>query len=208
MNNELDDLYKLQKTDIKKAGEILADAFKDDPIWAKFIKDNQIKAHRVNYLFGSPILYALKYGKAYASSSDLEGIAAWFPDSTADMTLWRTIRSGVFKYGSKMGMKATIKMAKTFRPVEKDRKEHMKNTSYIYITIIGVKQEYQKRGFGGKILQAIFEEADKTHTRIYLETGTLQNCKMYEKYGFKVLNEIILPRLDLPMWEMKRDPMN
>ena len=208
MNNDLDDLYKLQKTDITKAGEVLADAFKEDPIWAKFIKDNQIKAHRVNYLFGSPILYALKYGKAYASSSNLEAIAAWSPGSTADMTFWRLIRSGVFRYGSKMGMKVSINMAKTFRPVEKDREEHMKNTSYNYITIIGVKQEYQKQGFGGKILRAIFEEADKTHTPIYLETGTPQNVKMYEKYGFNLLNEIILPRLDLPMWEMKRDPMN
>ncbi len=208
MNNDLDDLYKVQKTDIKKAAEVLADAFKEDPIWTKFFKENRIEAQKVNYLFGSPIFFALKYGKAYASSSNLEGIAAWFPDSTADMTMWRMIRSGSFRYGSKMGMKATIEMAKTFRPIEKDRKENMKNTSYIYILIIGVKQEYQKKGFGGKILQVIFEEADKTNTPIYLETNTPQNVKMYEKYGFKVLNEIILPRLDLPMWEMERDPMN
>jgi len=208
MNIDLDDLYKLQKTDIKKAGEVLADAFKEDPIWTKFFKENRIEAQKANYLFGSPILFALKYGKAYGSSSNLEGIAAWFPDSTADMTMWRMIRSGAFRYGSKLGMKATIEMAKTFRPIEKDRKEKMKNTSYIYILIIGVKQEYQKQGFGGKILRAIFEEADKTSIPIYLETNTLKNVQMYEKYGFKVLNEIILPRLDLPMWEMKRDPMN
>jgi len=208
VNNDFDGLYKVQKTDIKTAAEVLADSFKEDPIWVKFFKENNVEAQKVNYLFGSPILFALKYGKAYASSSNLEGIAAWFPDSTADMTMWRMIRSGAFRYGSKIGMKVTIKMAKTFRPIEKDRKENMKNTSYIYILIIGVKQEFQKQGFGGKILQAIFEEADKTHTPIYLETSTPQNVKMYEKYGFKVLNEINLPRLDLPMWEMKRDPMN
>ncbi|MFX1325655.1 MAG: hypothetical protein ACFE8N_11910, partial [Promethearchaeota archaeon] len=115
MPSKLDDLYKLQKTDIKKAGEILADAFKEDPIWGKFIRVNNIEAQRVQYLFGSPILFALKYGKAYASSSNLEGIDAWFPDSTADITIWRAIRSGFFKYGSKLGMKITIKMAKTFR---------------------------------------------------------------------------------------------
>lgn len=208
MNNDLDDLYKVQKTDIKKVGEVLADAFKEDPIWAKFIKDNQIKAHQVKYIFGSPILYALKYGKAYASSSNLEGIAAWFPDTTADMNFWRLVRSGVSRYGLKMGMKASLKMEKIFRPVEKDRKENMKNTSYIYIEIIGVKQEYQKRGFGGKILQVIFEEADKKHIPIYLETSTPQNVKMYEKYGFKILKKITLHELELPMWEMKRDPMN
>jgi hypothetical protein len=36
----LDDLYKVKKTDIKKAGEVLGDSFKEDPIWAKFIKEN------------------------------------------------------------------------------------------------------------------------------------------------------------------------
>ncbi|MFX1464650.1 MAG: GNAT family N-acetyltransferase [Promethearchaeota archaeon] len=208
MPSKLDDLYKLQKTDIKKAGEILADAFKEDPIWKKFIRVNNIEAQKIQYLFGIPILFGLKYGKAYASSSNLEAIAAWFPDSTPDITIWRAIRSGVFKYGLKLGLKITIKMAKTFRPIEKDRKEHMKNTSYIYITILGVKQEYQKQGFGGKILQAIFEESDMTRTPILPETSTSQNVEMYENYGFKVLKEIILPELDLPMWEMKRDPMN
>ena len=207
MPSKLDELYKLQKTDFKKAGKVLADAFEEDPIWSRIFSDNKIKAQKINYNFEIPIRYAFKYGEVFASSSNLEGIAAWLPDSTADMTIWRIIRSGAMKLALKLGFKIGKKMAKIFKPIEKDRKEHMKNTSYIYILIIGVKQEYQNQGFGGKILHALFEESDKTHTPLYLETETTDNVRMYEKYGFKTLEKIVLPELDLPMWEMKRDPM-
>ena len=44
--------------------------------------------------FGSPVTYCLKYGEAYATSENLEGIAAWLPGDFADMSMWRMIRSG------------------------------------------------------------------------------------------------------------------
>jgi len=208
MSSKIDDLYKLQKMDLKKAGEVLAYAFQEDPIWKKFIEDYVKKDNVSNYIFESPIQHAWKYGEVYASSRNLEGIIAWLPNTTADMTFLSLLRSGAMKTGRKMGLKASLKMAKIFMPVEKDRKKNMKDTAYNYIVIIGVNPEYQKQGFGGKLLTALFEKSDKINIPIYVETSTESNVKMYENYGFKILKEINVPILDLPMWEMKREPMN
>ena len=107
-----------------------------------------------------------------------------------------------------MGFKAAQKMGQIFKPTQENRHKNMKDRAYIYILIVGVNPEYQKQGFGSKLLTALFEKSDKTNIPIYLETQTESNVKMYEKYGFKILKEINLPILNLPMWEMKRNPIN
>jgi len=41
---------------------------------------------------------------------------------------------------------------------------------------------------------------------LYLETTTEKNIFMYEKMGFRVLNKVIPPGINLPQWGMVRDP--
>jgi ribosomal protein S18 acetylase RimI-like enzyme len=72
--------------------------------------------------------------------------------------------------------------------------------------IIGVASEFQGQGFGGKLLRALIEESEQVGVSIYLETETEKNVRMYERLGFSLLNQITLPVLDLPMWEMVREP--
>ncbi len=38
MSGQMEDLYKVQKKDLSKAGVVLADAFSDDPVWNKFFE--------------------------------------------------------------------------------------------------------------------------------------------------------------------------
>ena len=77
---------------------------------------------------------------------------------------------------------------------------------HIHLLIMGVSQEFQGRGFGGKLLRAVVEEAETERKPIYLETQKEDNVNFYEKYGFSVKKKIILPEpLHLPMWLMVRD---
>jgi hypothetical protein len=62
------------------------------------------------------------------------------------------------------------------------------------------------QGFGGKLLGALIEESEQVGVPIYLETETEKNVRMYERLSFRLLNQITLPVLDLPMWEMAREP--
>ena len=41
---------------------------------------------------------------------------------------------------------------------------------------------------------------------LYVETETKDNARMYEGIGFNLVKQITLQSLNLPMWEMVREP--
>jgi len=199
-------LYRLQKKDIHKSGIILADAFHKDPVWTKVFDD--FKTDAVQSFFQGPVRYGLKYGNAYAPSENLEGIAVWTAGSLADMTLWRIIRTGMIFSTSKLGMKKLKEMQTIFHPLEIARKNNMKGRDYIYFMVVGIASEHQGKGLGKKLFNEILHESYIAKLPIYLETATENNVKMYEKLGFKVIGKIIHPIINLPQWEMLREPEN
>ena len=194
----ISDLYKIQKKDIKKAANVLANAFSEDPMWKKVFKEEEM--YRV--ISEVMVKFPMKYGNVFSTSDNLEGVMGIMPPDK-DMTVWRIIRCGAFFLSMKL-----VKLRKEMELTEKKLKEEKKNLNlgpHIYLLIIGVSQEFQGKGFGGKLLRAIVEKAKIERKPIYLETQTESNVKLYEKYGFHVTKEIILPELNLPMWLMVRD---
>ena len=105
-----------------------------------------------------------------------------------------------------MGVKLGKKMKPISRQLKEDRKENMKGKLFIYFLIIGVASKFQGQGFGGKLIRALIEKSERIGIALYLETETEDNVKMYERAGFKSVNQITLPVIDLPMWEMVREP--
>ena len=55
----------------------------------------------------------------------------------------------------------------------------------------------------GTLLVKRMMENLPTKVPIYLETEAEQNVKFYEKLGFDLLNKIIIPKYNLPLWEME-----
>ena len=205
MSGQIENLYKLKKKDIPKVGAVLADAFQHDPVWKKVFEGESNIDQKFCAFFETPIRYCLKYGEVYTISENLEGIAAWVPGDLADMTIWRLIRSGAIRSGMKMGAKLGKKMKPLFKQLQKDRKENMKGKLFIYLQIIGVASKFHGQGFGGKLLRALIEKSERIGSALYLETETEDNVKMYERFGFKLVKQITLPGINLPMWEMVRE---
>jgi ribosomal protein S18 acetylase RimI-like enzyme len=203
MTRKLDALYRLPKKDVSQAAIVLSAAFQHDPIWQVILSDTT-PTQKIG-AFETPLLYCLKYGEVYATSENLEGIAAWVPGDLAAMTPWRILRSGAMPAALKLGWKVAKKMEPVFGPLDADRQEIMKGHSFIYLQIIGVAPTLQGQGFGGKLLQALIEESERAGLPLYLETETESNVRMYERLGFTVVKEIALPIINLPMWEMVRD---
>jgi len=195
-------LYRLQKKDVLRAGAVLTEAFQHDPVWSA-IFDGVAPELRIG-AFETPVRYCMKYGEVYAPSAALEGVAAWVPGELADMTPWRMLLSGAIWSGMKMGMAATRKMMPVFAPIEADRKATMQGKSFLYLLIVGVAPHLQGQGFAGKLVRALIDKSGRAGVPIYLETETESNVRMYEHLGFEVVKEIVLPIINLPMWEMTR----
>jgi len=195
----ISDLYKVQKKDLKNVVNVLDNAFSEDSMWKEVFNDED----KNRILTEVMVRFCLKYGNVLSTSDNLEGVMAIAPHDK-EMSLWRIIRSGAFSLSMKMTNEAE-KMKVLSNAVE-EAKKSLNLGPYIHLLIMGVSQEFQGKGFGGKLLRAVVEKAETERKPIYLETQKEENVTLYEKYGFSVKKKIILPDpFNLPMWLMVRD---
>lgn len=201
------ELYTLQRKDMPKAGAVLADAFRHDPLWNRVFEGLSNAERRRQAFFETPVRYCRKFGEVCAPSRRLEGIAAWVPGELADMTFLRMLRSGAMGSAIRMGSTVAKRIEPVFGPLQRDRRQNMGNRPFIYIMIVGVAPEHQRRGHGRRLLRALIQKCERDRIALYLETETEQNAAMYERYGFRLIKKITLPVVHLPMWEMVRECM-
>jgi len=116
------------------------------------------------------------------------------------------ILSGSLGSAIRIGLNAVRKMRPVFSQVVKDRRKHMAGHTFLYVSVLGVATTLQGKGFGKRLLAAAIEECERKGLYLYLETETEENARMYEHFGFSLLKKITLPQVDLPMWEMAREP--
>lgn len=199
-------LYSLTKADIPRAVACLKDAFRDDPLWTEVFRDDPDREDSLTSFYTIPLLYGMKFGKAYATSSAVEGVAVWLPQKYANLNMWGMLRSGALKYGAKMGKETIHNLTIVSNKLGPDRKELLKGKPYQYLIIIGVSSAVQGQGYGSKLMEAMKEECDRNGQYLYLETEKEENIAFYEEHGFSVLQKIVLDKLCVPMWEMARKP--
>ncbi len=205
MSEQNESLYKLQKKDIPTAVSVAAAAFRTDPFWGALFGKNARPEQTYN-IFESLIRYCFKYGEVYAPSASLEGVAAWVHSDFADMTFGRMVASGMLAAILKVGIGNVIKVMPALDAMDVDRVKNMKGKSYFYLHTLCVAPELQGKGLGGKLLRAVIEKSEQAGVYIYLETQTESNLSMYEKFGFELVQKQIVPKTDLPVWELMRKP--
>ena len=196
--------YELTRKDIKKSGIVLAKAFSEDPIWKAVFKD--VEFERQAAFFESPVRYGIKYGRAIAPTSDIEGIAVLLPGKHAKMTPIKLLLSGAAFSGARVGMGLLNQMDRIFSCLDEDKEKNTEGLQYNYLQVIGVAPEHQGKGFGTGMLEALLCESDSLGVHVYLETGTEKNVGIYERRGFEVIGKVMHPIINLPQWEMLRKP--
>ncbi len=71
-----------------------------------------------------------------------------------------------------------------------------------YLWFIGVDPQQQNKGTGSMLMNDVIKEAIAKQRIICLETSTLKNIPWYEKFGFKIYNEL---DLGYKLFFMKKD---
>ena len=61
-----------------------------------------------------------------------------------------------------------------------------------YLWFIGVDPKEQNKGIGSSLLRDVIKQAELKNRPVTLETSTLKNIPWYEKFGFKIYNELDL----------------
>ncbi len=71
----------------------------------------------------------------------------------------------------------------------KIKKLHPKEEMY-YLWFVGVDPKEQNKGTGSTLLRDIIKQGQLKNRPVTLETSTLKNIPWYEKFGFKIYDEL------------------
>ncbi|MFG2219915.1 MULTISPECIES: GNAT family N-acetyltransferase [unclassified Streptomyces] len=75
-----------------------------------------------------------------------------------------------------------------------------------FLNTVGVTPEAQGQGLGSTVLAPGIEAAARAGYPVVLETSSERNVKFYERLGFEVTAEVVLPDNGPRTWCMRKDP--
>ncbi|MFW9881376.1 MAG: GNAT family N-acetyltransferase [Candidatus Thorarchaeota archaeon] len=205
MKYDLDGFFKLTSDYIEKVCKVAGEAFQEDPSTLFIYPDEKERKQKLQYGFRMIYNYGMRHGVAYAISNNLEGIIVWLPPNKVFPSTWTLMRHGGFYTMRKVGLKlkALKRTMAVFGYIETKHKE-LAPFDHWYLQNIAVKIKEQGKGYGGLLLTLMIEKIDSEDLPIYLETNNEKNLGFYQKYGFEIIEHIIIPETDVPLWCMLR----
>lgn len=72
---------------------------------------------------------------------------------------------------------------------------------------IVVDPGHQRKGIGTTLLESLISKADTEKKPIYLETHNEKNVAYYQRMGFDLVHTGSIPKYDLKIWCMVREPI-
>ena len=84
--------------------------------------------------------------------------------------------------------------------------KHHPDKAHCHLEAIGVLPKRQGQGVGSRLLDHFCAHVDQRRQAAYLETHLLKNVRLYERFGFNVIDKASV--LSLQHWFMWRDAVS
>ena len=194
----------LEPQQVDVAGDILARAFRVDPLQTYLFPNDAENVARSPAMFATLVRYGLLAGEVLTTAHVPAGIAVWLaPDHVEhEATL---VEAGFEALPHIMGSVAHQRFVDVFAAMEP---YHRRNVSprHWYLMILGVDPEAQGRGIGTALMEPVLARADAAGVPCYLETCQAKNVAFYQRRGFQLLDDEAEPASGLRFWTFRRDP--
>lgn len=204
MRATLTSLLRLDKSNVQLATEVLVRAFQNYPLLKFYYPDSSSRRKINRYLCSISTYFGIHFGEVYASSPNLEGIAVWLPSECYPMGLWNIIRSVPISELFGFGISGGLRMSAVGRYVDKLHKR-LAPFNHWYLLLLGVDPQFQGRGYASKLLSPMLRRTDQEKLPCYLETNDEADVRIYHHFGFKVIEEGVIPDTSIKNWIMIRD---
>lgn len=189
---------KATDADIPAMADMLARAFHEDPIVDWVFQDESARPKYARRFFAGRARVLIGQREIYT----VDGVAAaamWArPDEWRDPPLRALKELAILVPG--VGRRA----ARVIRGLVQVEARHPKPPHW-YLAVLGTDPSRQGEGLATRLLSGVLEDCDRDEVPAYLETGTERNVAFYNRHGFKVTEELRLPK-GPPIWLMWRDP--
>lgn len=198
-------VIRLSSEQKNRAAEMLAQAFRDDPLYSHIFPDVVQRTKSMRSLWRAVLTVTLRYGAVY-TTSELHGVACWMRPGRPELGLWQILRTGfaLQRAVARFPADARSRFLDIIGYVDRMHSQVMPQPHW-YLWVLGVAPEHQGRGVGGQLLQPILAQADRDRLPCYLETESERNVAFYRQHGFKVIPADTPPQ-GVRLWLMARQP--
>lgn len=198
------EVRRARPDEIRELAAVLAGAFARDPFFGWLAGEASERNQRMRDGWAGILRYASAGLSETWTTDDRAGAAIWIPPgrpasspldalrvtpALARMTTWRRLREA----------------SAAIEELEHHRRRHVPELHW-YLSALGVDPARQGEGIGSALIGPVLAAADARNEPAYLETATARNVLLYERHGFEVVEELVLPRTDIHGWLMLRRP--
>jgi ribosomal protein S18 acetylase RimI-like enzyme len=192
---------KATTADIPDMAAMLARAFHEDPIVDWVFQDERRRPKYTRRFFAGRARVLIGQREIYTIDGDspAAAVAMWArPDEWRDPALQAMRELAILVPG------VGRRVAQVVRGLVQVESRHPKPPHW-YLAVLGTDPSRQGEGLATRLLGVVLDECDRDEVPAYLETGTERNVAFYTRHGFKVIEELHLPK-GPPVWLMWRDP--
>lgn len=198
------EVRRATRDDVGALAAVLARAFANDPFFAWLAGNASERGQRMRDGWSAILRHASADLAATWTTGDLAGAAVWIPPGRPASGLVDTVRlvPGMARMTSwrRLGPVSDV-----MEDLATRRRRHAAQPHW-YLSALGVEPDRQGEGVGSALLAPVLDEADARRQPAYLETAVGRNVLLYERHGFEVVEELVLPTTDIHGWLMLRQP--
>lgn len=189
--------------DIPALAATLARAFAHDPFYAFLVGDAPERNQRMRDGWTGLLRHASNRLSHSYTTDDHAGVAVWHPPGYAGAGFIDTLRllPSAARMAGSIGRLRDVSRA--VATLEQHRRRHVPG-SHFYLSVLGVEPERQGEGIGTALMRPALDLASRASVPAYLETATGRNVLLYERVGFSVVEELVIPGTDVHGWLMLR----
>jgi GNAT superfamily N-acetyltransferase len=196
------EIKRATRQDVKPAGDAMARAFLDDPIYEWAFPDERSRLRRMIKMNDAmlPPMLGVDFMEVY-TTPDHAGLALWAGPEQWDVPTKAMLRSvpGIVGALGLSGVRRFVTLMSALK------KAHPKEPHW-YLMGIGTDPPKQGTGVGTALISQVLDRCDREKLPSYLETQKPRNVPYYERFGYRVTGEIDPPLGAPHMWLMWRDP--
>lgn len=195
-----------QKADVSELSHALGRAFFDDPVSIWIMPDERARARHLRKFFATVTRHHHLAGGGVEVATDGSTIGAaalwdppgrWKQSGREQLMMLPSFLLGFgprLATGRKLG--ALLEQMKSQHPEE----------PHWYLAVIGSDTSVRGKGYGQALMQSRLDRVDAEHAPAYLESSKAENVPYYQRFGFEVVGEMVIPGGGPTLWPMWRKP--
>ena len=193
---KFDFMIKATYKDKDRVVDILAESFDDNQSVNYIVKQDKKRNQRIRKLMAYSFDICYLYGEVFLTNDKSGCALILFPDKKKN-----NLKSMLLDIKLIVSCIGISNIKKAMKRESKIKELQPKKLMY-YLWFIGVDSDKQNKGIGSALIKEVIEDAHSKQRPVYLETSTLKNIPWYEKFGFKIYNEL---NLGYPLFFMKKE---